>query len=95
VFYNFLLYLVIHVNYALDALTRNYQITIPSTIRNRLNIRVGDRLLVYVENNRIIIEKKSGNIASLGLRLGRKFTDEDINKIIAEAGEEIGRDSSS
>ncbi|MEM0173901.1 MAG: AbrB/MazE/SpoVT family DNA-binding domain-containing protein [Sulfolobaceae archaeon] len=75
--------------------TRNYQITIPSTIRAKLNIRVGDKLLVYVENNKIIIEKKSGNIASLNLRLGRKFTDEDINKIIAEAGEEIGRNSSS
>ncbi|BFI74616.1 hypothetical protein [Sulfurisphaera ohwakuensis] len=47
-----------------------------------------------MENNRIIIEKKSGNIASLNLRLGKKFTDEDINKIIAEAGEEIGRNSS-
>ncbi|MBB5254142.1 hypothetical protein [Sulfurisphaera ohwakuensis] len=53
------------------------------------------RLLVYVENNSIIIEKKSGNIASLNLRLGRKFIDEDINKIIAEAGEETGRNSSS
>ncbi|WP_229569049.1 AbrB/MazE/SpoVT family DNA-binding domain-containing protein [Saccharolobus caldissimus] len=74
--------------------TRNYQITIPSTIRAKLNIRVGDKLLVYVENNKIIIEKKSGNITSLNLRLGRKFTDEDINKIIAEAGEEIGRSSS-
>ncbi|MBB5254901.1 AbrB/MazE/SpoVT family DNA-binding domain-containing protein [Sulfurisphaera ohwakuensis] len=74
--------------------TRNYQITIPSTIRAKLNIRVGDKLLVYVENNKIIIEKKSGNITSLNLKLGRKFTDEDINKIIAEAGEEIGRSSS-
>jgi len=74
---------------------RNYQITIPSTIRAKLNIRVGDKLLVYFENNKIIIEKKRGNIASLNLRLGRKFTDEDINKIIAEAGEEIGRNSSS
>ncbi|QXJ32175.1 AbrB/MazE/SpoVT family DNA-binding domain-containing protein [Saccharolobus shibatae] len=75
--------------------TRNYQITIPSTIRAKLNIRVGDKLLVYVENNKIIIEKKSGNITWLNLRLGRKFTDEDINKIIVEAGEEIGRNSSS
>jgi AbrB family looped-hinge helix DNA binding protein len=75
--------------------TRNYQITIPSTIRAKLNIRVGDKLLVYFENTKIIIEKKRGNIASLNLRLGRKFTDEDINKIIAEAGEEIGRNSSS
>jgi len=74
---------------------RNYEITIPSTIRAKLNIRVGDKLLVYFENNKIIIEKKRGNIASLNLRLGRKFTDEDINKIIAEAGEEIGRNSSS
>ena len=74
--------------------TRNYQITIPSTIRAKLNIRVGDKLLVYVENNKIIIEKKSGNITSLNLRLGRKFTDEDINKIIAEVGEEIERSSS-
>ena len=71
--------------------TRNYQITIPSSVRNKLDIKVGDKLLVYVEGDKIIIEKKSGNIASLNLTLGRKFTDEDVNKIIEEAGEEIAK----
>ena len=71
--------------------TRNYQITIPSSVRSKLDIKIGDRLLVYVEGDKIIIEKKSGNIASLNLTLGRKFTDEDINKIIEEAGEEIAK----
>ncbi len=49
--------------------------------------------MVYVEEDKIIIFKKKGDIASLNLELGKKFSDEEVNKVIEEAGEEIGRSS--
>ncbi|QXJ29121.1 hypothetical protein J5U23_01990 [Saccharolobus shibatae B12] len=36
--------------------TRKYQITIPKEIREALGIKVGDRLIVRVEDGKIIIE---------------------------------------
>ncbi|BDC17187.1 AbrB/MazE/SpoVT family DNA-binding domain-containing protein [Acidianus sp. HS-5] len=73
--------------------TRNYQITIPYNVRERLGIKVGDNLVVYLEGDKIIIQKKRGNIASLNLTLGKKITDEEINEAINEAGEKIGSSS--
>ena len=73
--------------------TRNYQITIPYDVRERLGIKVGDKLVVYLEGDKIIIKKKAGNIASLNLTLGKKITDEEINEVINEAGEKIGSSS--
>ncbi|AAY81273.1 AbrB/MazE/SpoVT family DNA-binding domain-containing protein [Sulfolobus acidocaldarius] len=70
--------------------TRNYRITIPATIRQKLGIRVGDKLIVYTEGDKIILVKKKGDLVSLNLKLGRKFTDEEVNKVIEEAGEEVG-----
>ncbi len=66
-------------------MTRNYQITIPIEIRKKLDIRVGDKLLVYTEGHKIV--RKKGDISSLKMRIGRKIADEDINEIIEEAGE--------
>ena len=34
--------------------TRNYEVTIPASVRERLGIRVGDVLLVYVEGDKIV-----------------------------------------
>ncbi|AEE94403.1 VapB-type antitoxin [Acidianus hospitalis W1] len=73
--------------------TRNYQITIPYDVREKLGIKIGDKLVVYVEGDKIIIRKKSGNIASLNLTLGKKITDKEINEAINEAGEKIGSGS--
>ncbi|MGC8614103.1 MAG: AbrB/MazE/SpoVT family DNA-binding domain-containing protein [Conexivisphaera sp.] len=73
--------------------TRNYQITIPYRARKELGIEVGAKLLVQVEGDRIIISKKAGDIASLGLTLGRRITDEVIDKAVDEAGMEIGSGS--
>lgn len=36
--------------------TRKYQVTIPKEVRERLGIKVGDRLLVRVEGDRVILE---------------------------------------
>ncbi|MFP3163877.1 MULTISPECIES: AbrB/MazE/SpoVT family DNA-binding domain-containing protein [Acidianus] len=73
--------------------TRNYQITIPYNVREKLGIKIGDKLVVYVEGDKIIIRKKAGNIASLNLTLGKKITDKEINEAINEAGEKIGSGS--
>jgi len=36
--------------------TRKYQVTIPLSVRRKLHIKVGDRLKVRVEGERIVLE---------------------------------------
>ena len=36
--------------------TRKYQVTIPKRIREKLGIKIGDRLLVKIEDGKIILE---------------------------------------
>jgi AbrB family looped-hinge helix DNA binding protein len=36
--------------------TRKYQVTIPKEVREALGIKVGDRLIVKVENGKIVME---------------------------------------
>jgi AbrB family looped-hinge helix DNA binding protein len=38
--------------------TRNYQITIPKEVRERLGINVGDVLIVDVEGNKVVLRKE-------------------------------------
>ena len=65
-------------------------ITIPYRVRKELDIKVGTKLLVQVEGNKIVLIKKTGNITSLGLKTGRKITEEEINETKREAEREIG-----
>jgi AbrB family looped-hinge helix DNA binding protein len=60
--------------------TRNYQVTIPASIRNRLGIHEGDVLEFHIEDNKIIIKK----VISVRprIRLGRKLTVEEIERDI-------------
>ena len=37
---------------------RDYKITIPSGIRNKLNIKIGDRVPVYINKDRIIMKNR-------------------------------------
>ena len=67
--------------------------TIPYEARRKLGIRIGDKLIVRVEGDNIIIRKKKGDIASLNLTLGRKITDEEINEVINEVSERIAGSS--
>lgn len=69
--------------------TRNFQVTIPTEIRERLGIRVGD----YVD---ITYDEKEGVIIIRPYRkkwttytLGKKLTPEDIEQIINEVRYEI------
>lgn len=43
--------------------TRKFQVTIPKEVREALGIRVGDRLLVRVEEGKIIMEPIKGSKA--------------------------------
>ncbi len=62
--------------------TRNYQVTIPAGIRERLGIKVGDLLSVEVDGDRIILKKVIQEIPMI--RLGRELTIDDINRLIEE-----------
>jgi len=65
---------------ALTKVTRNYQITIPSEIRKRLNIKEGEYLRVEVEGDRIVLTKANKKWRTV--RLGKKLTIEEIEESI-------------
>lgn len=67
--------------------TRNYQVTIPASLRKQVDIRVGNTLIADVEGGRIIFEKRSGDVTKLKLRLGRKFDWRDVERAARDAGE--------
>lgn len=62
--------------------TRNYQVTIPSSIREVINIKEGDILEVSVENDKIILKKVESKRPRI--RLNRKLSIEDIERDIEE-----------
>jgi AbrB family looped-hinge helix DNA binding protein len=67
---------------AVVRVTRNYQVTIPAEVRRRLGIKVGDRVVVEVEGDRIVIRKAAGDLPRI--RLGRRLTPEEIDKLVEE-----------
>ena len=67
---------------AVIRVTRNYQITIPAEVRRRLGIRVGDRVLVEVEGDKIVIRKASEGLPRI--RLGLRLTPEEIDRLVEE-----------
>ena len=68
--------------------TRNYQDTIPASIRNRLGIHEGDILEFHLEDDKIIIKKVSS--VRPRIRLGRKLTVEEIERDIERGLNESG-----
>ena len=62
--------------------TRNYQVTIPLEVRERLGIRVGDvvRFVVDDVSGRVYLEKVSGERKRI--RLGKALSPEDIERLI-------------
>ncbi len=72
---------------SLTKVTRNYQITIPSEIRKKLGIKVGDVLIVDVEDGKIVIKKSDLELPLLPG--GKGLTVEEIEKkILKGLGEE-------
>jgi len=68
--------------------TRNYQVTIPASIRNRLGIHEGDILEFHIEDDKIIIKKASS--VRPRVRLGRRLTVEEIERDIERSLNEGG-----
>ncbi|AJC71647.1 MAG: AbrB/MazE/SpoVT family DNA-binding domain-containing protein [Thermococcus sp.] len=72
---------------SLTKVTRNYQITIPSDIRKKLGIKVGDVLVVDVEDGKIVIKKSDLELPLLPG--GKGLTVEEIEKkVLKGIGEE-------
>ncbi|MFZ8838466.1 MAG: AbrB/MazE/SpoVT family DNA-binding domain-containing protein [Pyrobaculum sp.] len=67
---------------AVVRVSRNYQITIPAEVRRRLGIKVGDRVLVEVEGDKIVIRKAAGGLPRI--RLGLRLTPEEIDRLVEE-----------
>jgi antitoxin PrlF len=52
---------------AVVRVTRNYQVTTPAEVRRRLGIKVGGRVVVEVEGDKIVIRKASGGLPRIRL----------------------------
>ena len=64
----------------LTKVTRNYQITIPSDVRKKLGIKVGDVLVVDVEDGKVVLKKSELELPLLPGGKGLKV--EDIEEAI-------------
>ncbi len=58
-------------------ITRNYQVTIPKQIREKLGLKEGDRVEIYWEEDKIIIKKVEEDIEEL-----RDFLPKDFDEIL-------------
>ena len=64
--------------------TRNYQVTIPATVRAKANIREGDLVEVLYDEEEGVIKIVPVRRRRLTIRLGRKITVEEIEEAIEE-----------
>jgi transcriptional regulator, AbrB family len=62
--------------------TRNYRITIPAYVREKLGIKIGDLVSIEVRGDEIVIKKVVQEIPKI--KLGRELNVDDINKLIEE-----------
>jgi AbrB family looped-hinge helix DNA binding protein len=69
--------------------TRNYQVTIPAAVREKLGVAVGDILVADVQDSKVTFEKKSSDISKLRIRLNRKIDWQDVEGAVREAGEKL------
>ncbi|ABM81187.1 AbrB/MazE/SpoVT family DNA-binding domain-containing protein [Hyperthermus butylicus] len=68
--------------------TRNYQVTIPATVRAKANIREGDLVEVLYDEDEGVIKIIPVRRKRLTIRLGRRITVEEIEEAIEEALDE-------
>ena len=62
--------------------TRNYQITIPSEIRRKVGINIGDLLIMTYDEKRGEIIIKKAEERRKTFKIGRKLTPEEIEDFI-------------
>ena len=55
----YLYYVVRSMETATTTVTRKYQITIPKKVRKKLGVRIGDKLKIKEEGDRIVIEAEA------------------------------------
>jgi looped-hinge helix DNA binding domain, AbrB family len=70
--------------------TRNFQVTVPAEIRRTLGIKQGDWLELDAESDKIIVRKLVGDRVRT-IRLGRKLTIEEIDRLIEEGLKQSAR----
>jgi antitoxin PrlF len=70
--------------------TRKYQVTIPESVRKKLSVKIGDKLIVKSENNRIIMENPNhvSNPSDTLWNLFGKSIDIDAVKMIEQSWDE-------
>ncbi len=70
--------------------TRKYQVTIPESVRSKLGVKIGDKLIVKSENKRIIMEpaKRVSNPSDALWNLFGKSLDVDATKLVEESWDE-------
>ncbi len=69
-------------------ITRAYQITLPKEIREKLGLEIGDRVIVELENNKIVlIPKKVKKIKTV--KLGKKIDWKDVERTIEKEAENL------
>ena len=70
--------------------TRKYQVTIPESVRTKLGVKIGDKLIVKSENKRIIMEspKRLSNPSDALWNLFGKPLNIDATKLVEESWKE-------
>jgi antitoxin PrlF len=71
---------------------KDFQITIPESMRGKAGFEIGDALFVYFQDGKLIFEKKSGDIKSVRIKLHKKIDSHDVENTVREAGESIAED---
>ncbi len=64
-------------------ITRNYQLTIPKEIREKVGLKIGDKVIVMYENEKIIILPKKKKVEDLIGKYGFGKI-EEIEELIGE-----------
>lgn len=77
-------------NFALNEevkVTRKYQVTIPESVRSKLGVKIGDKLIVKSEDKRIIMEAKThvSNPSDVLWNLFGKPINVDAVKLVEES----------
>jgi AbrB family looped-hinge helix DNA binding protein len=70
--------------------TRKYQVTIPESVRTKLGVKIGDKLIVKSENKQIIMEasKRISHPSDVLWNLFGKPLDIDATKLVEESWQE-------
>jgi AbrB family looped-hinge helix DNA binding protein len=67
--------------------TRKYQVTIPESVRSKLGVKIGDKLIVKSEGKRIIMEapKRVSNPSDVLWNIFGKSIDIDAVRLVEES----------